>query len=263
VKLDVRSIDISVNRKNFTVNPTTCRETFQIGSGIFGGGEDPANPGAWFEAKASSDFRATECKKLQFKPKFFPKILGGKNQTKRAKNPKFRATLEARNGDANLRRAAFILPRATILDQSHIRTICTRVQLAANECPKNSIYGHAKATSPLLDKALKGPVYLTSSNHTLPDLLVNLRGQVPIRLRGVISSEHGRLKTVFNNTPDVAVSKFTLTMKGGNKGLLVNSRDLCTGQTNGFLNLKAQNSRRLKKNNLRLNIPACGGGKKH
>jgi hypothetical protein len=262
VKLDIRSIDISVNRPNFTVNPTTCREPFSVRSSIFGGGSDPANPSAWFESKQTSAFRATECKQLKFKPKFFPKILGGKNATKRAANPKFRATLEARNGDANLRRAAFILPRATILDQGHIKTICTRVQLAANECPKNSIYGNAKATSPLLDKPLKGPVYLTSSSHTLPDLLVNLRGQVPIRLRGVISSEHGRLKTVFNNTPDVAVKKFVLTMKGGNKGLLVNSRNLCSGQTNGFLNLRAQNSRQLKRNNLRLNIPACGGGKK-
>jgi hypothetical protein len=51
-------------------------------------------------------------------------------------------------------------------------------------------------------------------------------------------------------------------MKGGRSGLLINSRDLCTGQTNGFLNMKAQNSRQLKRNNLRLNIPACGGGKK-
>jgi hypothetical protein len=262
VKLDIRSIDISVNRPDFTVNPTTCREPFSVRSSIFGGGSDPANPGAWFESKQSSDFRATECKQLQFKPKFFPKILGGKNATKRAANPKFRATLEARNGDANLRRTAFILPRATILDQSHIKTICTRVQLAANECPKNSIYGHAKATSPLLDGELKGPVYLTSSSNTLPDLLVDLKGQVPIRLRGVISSEHGRLKTVFNNTPDVAVTKFVLNMKGGNKGLLVNSRNLCSGQTNGFLNMKAQNSRQLKRNNLRLNIPACSGGKK-
>jgi hypothetical protein len=262
VKLDIRSIDISVNRPNFTVNPTTCREAFSIRSSIFGGGGDPANPGAWFESKQSSDFRATECKALQFKPKFFPKILGGKNATKRTAHPKFRATFEARNGDANLRRAAFILPRATILDQGHIKTICTRVQLAANECPKNSIYGNAKATSPLLDGQLKGPVYLTSSSNTLPDLLVDLNGQVPVRLRGVISSEHGRLKTVFNNTPDVAVTKFVLNMKGGNKGLLVNSLDLCAGQTNGFLNLKAQNSRQLKRNNLRLNIPACGGGKK-
>jgi hypothetical protein len=262
VKLDIRAIDVSINRKNFTLNPTTCREPFAVRSSIFGGGGDPADPASWFESKQETPFRATECRALKFKPKFQPKILGGKNQTKRGKNPKFRATFEARKGDANTRRAAFILPRATILDQSHIKTICTRVQLAANECPKNSVYGHAEATSPLLDGKLKGPVYLTSSNHTLPDLLVNLQGQVPIRLRGVISSEHGRLKTVFNNTPDVAVTKFVLTMKGGGKGLLINSRDLCSRQTNGFLNLKAQNSRRLKRNNLRLNIPACQGGKR-
>jgi hypothetical protein len=263
VKLDVRSIEVSVDRKSFTVNPTTCRAQFQIGAGIFGGGEDPANPSTWSEAKASTGFRANECRKLKFKPKFFARIFGGKNQTKRAKNPKFRAIVSARNGDANLRRAAFILPRATILDQSHIRTICTRVQLAADECPQKSVYGHARATSPLLAKPLKGRVYLTSSSNELPDLLVDLRGQVPIRLRGVISSAHGRLKTVFDEIPDVAVRKFELTMKGGGRGLLVNSRNLCSRPTTGFLNLRAQNSRRLKRNNLRLNIPACGGGKAH
>jgi hypothetical protein len=262
VKLDIRSIDVSINRKNFTVNPTTCREPFSIRSSIFGGGGNPASEAAWFSVSPSRPFRATECGALKFKPKFYARILSGKNQTKRAKNPKFRATLDARKGDANLRRAAFILPRATILDQSHIKTICTRVQLAANNCPKNAIYGNAKATSPLLDGKLKGPVYLTSSDNPLPDLLVDLRGQVPIRLRGVISSEHGRLKTVFPNAPDVAVDTFVLTMKGGNRGLLINSRNLCARQTNGFLNLRAQNSRRLKKNNLRLNIPACKGGKK-
>src|SRR5665811_1407129 len=158
---------------------------------------------------------------------------------------------------ANLRRAAFILPRATILDQSHIKTICTRVQLAANNCPKNSIYGNARATSPLLDGVLKGPVYLTSSSHELPDLLVDLKGQVPVRLRGVISGKNARLKTVFNGTPDVAVDKFILTMKGGNKGMLINSRNLCASRTNGFLNLLAQNSRRMRTKSLRLNIPAC------
>jgi hypothetical protein len=257
VKLDLRSIDVSISRKNFTVNPTTCRRAFPIGSGIFGGGGDPANPASWFEAKPSSEYRATDCRALQFKPEFFARIFGGENQMRRGANPKFRAILDARKGDANVRRAAFILPRATILDQSHIKTICTRVQLAADDCPKKSIYGNAKATSPLLDGKLKGPVYLTSSDHELPDLLADLRGQVDIRLRGVISSEHGRLKTVFEKTPDVAVDKFVLTMKGGNRGLLINSRNLCSRQTNGFLNLLAQNSRREKRNNLRLNIPAC------
>jgi hypothetical protein len=262
VKLDIRSVDVSIDRTDFTINSTTCRQAFPIDSSIFGGGSDPANPGAWFESKRSVDYRASECGQLKFGPRFFARIFGGKSQTQRAQNPRFRAIVQARNGDANLRRAAFILPRATILDQSHIKTICTRVQLAANECPQNSIYGHAEATSPLLEGKLKGPVYLTSSDNELPDLLVNLRGQVPIQLRGVISSAHGRLKTVFNNTPDVAVNKFILNMKGGDKGLLVNSRNLCSRPTNGFLNLLAQNSRRVRTNNLRLNIPACRGANK-
>jgi hypothetical protein len=258
VKLDIRKIDVSINRKNFTLNPTTCREPFAVQSEIFGGGGNPADPAAWFKTTKETPFRATECRKLKFNPKFFARIFGGENQTKRTANPKFRAIFDARAGDANLRRAAFILPRATILDQSHIKTICTRVQLAADQCPKNAIYGNAKATSPLIKGNLKGPVYLTSSDNPLPDLLVDLKGQVDIQLRGVISSKNARLKTVFPSTPDVAVDKFTLTMKGGNRGLLVNSQDLCDRTRAGFLNLLAQNSRREKSKNLRLNIPACG-----
>ena len=263
VKLDIRKIHLVVDRAQFALNPTTCREPLPVNSTISSGGGNPLDEAQWQQTNVSDQFQFLGCKKLQFKPKFHARIFGGKNQTKRAKNPKFRAIVEARNGDANLRRAAFILPRATILDQGHIKTVCTRVQLAANNCPKNSIYGNATATSPLLAGNLKGPVYLTSSSHELPDLLVDLHGQIPVRLRGVISSAHGRLKTVFNETPDVAVKKFILTMKGGSKGLLINSRNLCSRQTNGFLNMLAQNSRRMRTNNLRLNIPACRGGNKH
>jgi hypothetical protein len=54
-----------------------------------------------------------------------------------------------------------------------------------------------------------------------------------------------------------------LLHRGGNKGLLINSRNLCSGQTSGFLNLLAQNSRRMKTKNLRLNIPACRGGNRN
>jgi hypothetical protein len=81
---------------------------------------------------------------------------------------------------------------------------------------------------------------------------------VDIQLRGVISSKGGRLKTVFQSTPDVPVKKFTLTMKGGNRGLLVNTQDLCDRKQFGVLNLKAQNGRRMKTKRLRLNTPACG-----
>lgn len=261
VKLDIRAIDVSIDRAQFTTNPTTCREPLPLKTTVWGGGGNPLDPAQWHSVEKTKDIQFVGCKSLRYKPKFYPRIFGGKNQMRRGAHPKFRAILDARNGDANTRRAAFILPRATILDQGHIKTICTRVQLAANNCPKGSIYGNARATSPLLDGRLKGPVYLTSSNNELPDLLADLKGQINVRLRGVISSANGRLKTVFRKTPDVAVDKFILTMKGGDKGLLINSRNLCSRQTTGFLNLGAQNSRRLKRNNLRLNIPACRGGK--
>ncbi|MEX2081784.1 MAG: hypothetical protein WEC33_09230, partial [Dehalococcoidia bacterium] len=257
VKLDVRSIGVSIDRQGYTVNPTTCRGPFAVDGGIFGGGGNPASPAAWNEVARNQPFRASNCKALKFEPKFFARILGGENKTNRRANPKFRAVLQGQNGDANLRRAAFILPRATILDQSHIKTICTRVQLAARNCPKGSVYGHARATSPLLDGVLKGRVHLISSDNELPDLLVDLRGQVDIQLRGVISSTNGRLKTVFRSTPDVPVRQFTLVMKGGNRGLLVNTRDLCDRKQFGVLNLKAQNSRQMKTKRLRLNTPAC------
>lgn len=120
------------------------------------------------------------------------------------------------------------------------------------------------AESPLLDEKLAGPVYLvpTTSGSGLPDLLADLRGQVDIRLRGVIGAAKARLKTVFPMVPDVPVSKFVITMKGGKRGLLTNTRDLCKGPVYSFLNFKAQNGKKLKKKKLPLRVPACKGTKR-
>ena len=100
---------------------------------------------------------------------------------------------------------------------------------------------------------------MVSSDNPLPDLLVDLRGQVNVQLHGVIGSAKGRIKNVFYPVPDVPVSKFVLTMKGGKRGLLVNSRDLCAHRSFSFMNFKAQNGKRLKKKRLPLRVPACRG----
>jgi hypothetical protein len=70
----------------------------------------------------------------------------------------------------------------------------------------------------------------------------------------VISSCTVRLKTVFANTPDVPVKKFTLIMKGGDRGLLVNSGTSAPGDDR-LPQAEAQNSRQLKTKNLRFTIP--------
>ena len=260
VKLDIRSIDVNINRSSYTINPTNC-SAFGVHAAISGGGADPANPAAWSLVNLNNPFTATDCNQLRYKPKFSARILGGRKATKRRQHPKLQAILQGRSGDANTARAAFVLPRTTILDQSNIKTICTRVQLSSNTCPSRSVYGHAKATSPLIEGALKGPVYLTSSSNKLPDLLVNLRGQVNIWLRGVISSKNGRLRTVFRRVPDLPVKKFTLEMNGGKKGLLINTSNLCNGPQRAKLNLRAQNGKQLKNTKLRIHTP-CGNNNK-
>jgi hypothetical protein len=255
-QLSIRSVDVDINRQRFTLNPTSCAPLASAGT-LNGGGADPTNPAAFSAFAVSTALQPSDCEALDFRPKLTTKLLGGPNTTKRSQHPKFRAVFVAREGDANVRRAALTLPHSEFLDQGHIGTICTRVQLAAADCPARAVYGYARAETPLLDDELAGPVYLVSSDHELPDLLVDLHGQVNIRLRGVISSAKARIKTVFFPVPDVPVSKFTLTMKGGKKGLLVNSRDLCAAPNFSFLNFKAQNGKRLRQKRLPLRVPAC------
>jgi hypothetical protein len=257
VKLDIRSIDVDVNRDQFMVNPTNC-EGQTAGGTISGGGSNPADPAAFSSASVSDLYAASGCGSLGFKPKLFTKLTG---PTKRAKNPKIRAVLEARNGDANISRTALTLPHALFLDQGHINTVCTRVQLAAQACPAGAQYGQAEAVSPLLADPLEGPVYLVSSNNELPDLVADLRGQVNIQLHGVISSKHGGLKTVFDSVPDLPVKKFVLSMQGGKKSLLVNSTNLCSKKQTAVLNIKGQNGKKVKDNKYKLNIASCGGKK--
>ncbi len=256
VKLDLRSIDVNVNRKKFMLNPTGCAKQATVGF-LNGGGGDPTNPAAWSSYQVSAPYQATKCKKLGFKPKLSTKLVA-KGNTTRAKHPKLRAILTTRKGDANVLRSALALPHALFLDQGNIRTVCTKPQLAAKKCPKAAIYGHAEAKSPLLKKKLKGPVYLVSSKHELPDLVADLRGQVRIQLYGVISSKHGGIKTVFNNTPDVPVNKFILRMKGGKKkGLLQNSQNLCSGPLSSVMSMKGYNGKKVKNNRLPLEVSGC------
>ncbi|MBS1883462.1 MAG: hypothetical protein JSS97_10975, partial [Actinobacteria bacterium] len=256
-QLSIRQVVIELDRKEFTLNPTNCGK-LSVAATLRGGGGDPTNEAAWGTYSTSVPFQTSNCQALKFRPRLTTRFLGGKKQTFRAGHPELRATLVARPGDANLARATLTLPHSELIDQGHIKTICTRPKLAAHECPADSIYGYARAESSLLESELAGPVYLVPSTHTLPDLLVDLQGQVEIQLHGVIKSvKGGRIRTTFAPIPDVPVSKFVLTMKGGKKGLLQNSRNLCIHKQFSTLDFLAQNGKHLRKQRLPLGVAAC------
>ncbi len=264
-QLSIRQIELNLNRKEFTLNPTSCAK-LQSTATLNGGGGNPASSAAWSSFGASAPFQTSACEALEFAPKLSIAFLGGRKATKRLGHPKLQATLEARGGDANIAAATVTLPNSEQLDQSHIKNVCTRVKLAANECPAASIYGYASAESPLLEKPLSGPVYLVSSDHTLPDLLADLQGQVDVRLHGVIKSvgKKARIQTSFAPIPDVPVSKFTLTMEGAKKGLLVNSKDVCTKHFFSRIEFDAQNGKSTLTKRSPLQVGnGCHGVKKH
>jgi hypothetical protein len=240
--LDIRSVDVTLDRPKFSLNGTNC-SPLAVGGTLRGGGGNPLDPGAFSALPVSVPFKLNGCEDLDFKPKLFMRVFGG---TQRGKSPKLRAILIAREGDANIGRAAVTLPKALILEQSSLANVCTRVQFAAHDCPKSSIYGYATAETPLLDGPLKGPVYLRSSDNELPDMVAALHGQVDIELAGRIDSAKGRLRTTYDVVPDVPVSKFMLVVRGGKKqrGLLVNTTNICKKKSKVIARFTGQNGKK-------------------
>ncbi len=239
VPLRIRSIVAHVDRPSFTLNPTSC-EAKAISATVGGASGAGATP--------SSHFQVGECGSLKFKPTLSLRLKG---ETKRSGNPALTAILRAPSGEANIARTAVLLPASEFIDNAHVNNPCTRVQFNADACPPSSILGTATAYTPLLDQPLTGPVYFRSNGgeRNLPDIVADLGGQIHVTLVGFIDAvpikgtEKSRVRTRFQNVPDAPVSRFVLKMKGGRKGLIENSQNLCKHSHAATVQMDAQNGR--------------------
>lgn len=232
VPLEVRQVEVRLDRSQFSLNPTSCDPMQVTGVAALLNGQ----------SNLASPFQVGGCANLPFKPRTIIRLTG---QHGRAGHPALRAEVIAGFvNEANVAHAFVSLPHSEFLAQNHIGTVCTRVQYAeagggGERCPAASVYGHATAYSPLLDQPLSGPVYLRSSDNKLPDLVASLSGQIHVDLDGRIDSVHGGIRTTFESVPDARVSKFILQMPGGRKGLLENSTDICRGTHKATVSFEA------------------------
>jgi hypothetical protein len=210
-----RSIQVRLDRPDFALNPTNCDplSVDAVMTGSEGG-----------RISRSSHYQVANCGILPFAPKLSLKLSGG---LARRGHPAINAVFQAKPGEANSRFVSVLMPKGELLDNAHIGAVCTKVNFAADTCPASSQLGTAEAASPLLDEPLKGSVYLRSSTNELPDIAIALKGQVSFDLVGRVDSVNARLRTTFETVPDVPVSKFSLSLYGGKRGLLVNSESLC------------------------------------
>jgi hypothetical protein len=239
VPIRLRSIALDIDRPEFTLNPTNC-EPMQITSTLTSVTGQTASP--------PSPFQVADCERLAFKPSLKLSLTG---RTKRTGNPALKAVLTQPKGqNANIARTAVILPKSMFIDQSHVNNPCTRVQFNEGACPPKSILGTATAWSPLLEQPLTGPVYFRSNGgeRQLPDLVADLNGQIHVTLVGFIDSvkvgkESSRVRTRFQSVPDAPVSRFVLQLKGGRRGLIENSKDLCRARPVAKVQMTGQNGK--------------------
>ncbi len=262
----MQRLDVNVDKPGFMINPTSCEAKEITGT---------LDSLAGQTAAVRSRFQVGECAALPFNPKLAMRLTGRKQVTT-GKHPGVRAQVNQTGvGEAGIQKAKVTLPKSLALDPENAQALCefedgTKPDLEKH-CPAGSIVGRARATTPLLERELSGNVYFVknvrkdpktgNTIRTLPMIVVALRGEIAINLKGESSTtQAGRLINTFNNVPDAPITKFNLNIKGGQNGILAVTRtrtakiNVCAGRQIAEADMNGQNGRR-HDSNVRMKTP--------
>jgi hypothetical protein len=255
IPLQLRSIRVAIDRPGFMVNPTNCSAR-RVGATIASAG------GA--TAQAASRYRAAGCAALPFAPKLSVKV-GGKGQVGAGRPTSLVATMTQRAGQAAARSVRLELPRSLNARLEIVRRACEGADYDAGRCAETARIGTGKAVTSLLRAPLGGSAYFVRRGTGLPDLVVQLRGEVSIDLVGKVEIKRGtqQLVTTFGTIPDVPLSKFQLKLPA--KSSPVSSvGGLCRKAARNALSrqvLRGQNGK-LVQRKPKLTIAGCAKAKK-
>jgi hypothetical protein len=231
VPLGLRGLDLDLDRGGLIRNPTSCEPMVIVGRATSGLGQT---------AHISSRFQVGECGRLKFKPKLALRLSGA---TGRNGHPALRASFRTDPDGASLQSANFALPAGELLDLEHVRKLCPPEGAVAS-CPPGSRLGSIRLYSPSLEGPLKGSVYLRVPSHRLPELIGKVRsGGLEVVLHGHVTNSKGRLGVTLEALPDLPLARAVLSLAGGRRAILVNSRSLCGKRTYARARFGAHNGR--------------------
>jgi hypothetical protein len=208
IPLDIRAVNVTVDRPGFMFNPTSC-EPLTVGGSL------TSTQGA--VANVTSRFQAANCAALGFHP-----VFTVSTQAKTTK--KNGASLDVKVGypsgaQANIKSVAVTLPKQLPSRLTTIQQACTEAAFAANpaSCPAGSNIGIATAHTPVLAGAFTGPAYLVShGGAAFPDVVVVLQGEgITLDLVGNVNIKKGITKSDFATVPDAPISSFELSLPEG------------------------------------------------
>ncbi len=227
VPLDIRSVNVTIDRPQFMFNPSSCNRMQIAGSLTSGLGAttSPVVP-----------FQATNCAALHFKPGFAVSTSGHTSRAQGASlNVKLTYPKAPLGSQANIRSVKVDLPKQLPSRLTTLQKACTAATFEANpaNCPAASIIGHARAITPILPVPLTGPAYFVShGGEAFPSLIVVLQGDgVTLDLVGsTFISKAGITSSTFKTVPDAPVGSFELTLPEGRFSALAANGNLCKGK---------------------------------
>jgi hypothetical protein len=227
IPVDLRLVNVTINRPNFVFNPTNCAQAAVTGqiTGVQG-----------TVANVSNAFQVTNCAALKF-PAHFAVSTNGK--TSRTNGASLTATLTypkmILGKFVNIAKVKVSLPKQLPSRLTTLQKACLASTFEANPaaCPAASQIGTATANTPVLPVPLTGPVYFVShGGEAFPDLIVVLQGYgVTVDLVGNTHiSKTGITSSTFNTVPDVAVGSFQLKLPQGPYSALAANGNLCNAK---------------------------------
>ena len=245
IPLQIKHVNVTINRPGFTFNPTNC-EKMQVGGAL------QSAEGA--SQALSVPFQATNCATLGFKPGFKVSTAG---KTSRASGASLSVKLtypKALFGSqANIKSVKVDLPKQLPSRLTTLQKACTATQFEANPagCPPASIVGHATAITPLIPVPLSGPAYFVSyGSAKFPELVIALQGYgVTVDLHGeTFIDKAGITSSTFKTVPDAPVGSFELTLPQGKYSALAANGNLCKSKLVMPTLFTAQNGVVIKQN---------------
>ncbi len=210
--LQIKHVNVLINRPGFTFNPTNCNP--QSVTGTISGAEGAS-------AAVSVPFQVTNCAALRFAPKFQVFTSASTSKANGASlTVKLSYPSAALGTQANIAKVKVDLPKQLPSRLTTIQKACTEAQFAASPagCPPGSFIGHAKVITPLLPVPLEGPaIFVSHGGEAFPSLVIVLQGYgVRVDLVGAtFISKAGITSTTFKTVPDTPFNTFELTLPQG------------------------------------------------
>lgn len=212
VPFRVQTVNVTVDRPGFMLNPTNCARQSIAGT-------ITAAQGA--VASVASPFAVANCANLRFTPKL---TAVTRAKTSKSNGAYLHVKVASGIGQANISKVKVDLPLQLPSRLSTLQKACTEAVFVANPaaCPAASAVGQATAMTPLLRNALRGPAYLVShGGAAFPDLEIVLQGEgITLILDGATDIKKGITSSLFRSVPDAPIKTFDLVLPDGPHSVL-------------------------------------------